>query len=89
MAEGWEPYGITTEAGKSLFTRMNMEQGSSVWGPVGEGIVAVEREVSERIIKLLETDMEHAFGDDGKCLYTSHHREVCNCDLIALIKGEN
>ena len=42
----------------------------------------------ERIIKLLEADMEHAFGDDGKCLYTIHLREVCNCDIIALIKGE-
>jgi len=43
----------------------------------------------ERIIKLLETDMEHAFDENGKCLYEKHYREVCNCDLIALIKGEN
>ena len=43
----------------------------------------------ERIIKLLEADMEHAFGEDGECVYTKHHREVCNCDIIALIKGEN
>ena len=43
----------------------------------------------ERIIKRLEADMEHAFGEDGKCVYEKHYREVCNCDLIALIKGEN
>ena len=43
----------------------------------------------ERIIKLLEAEMEHALGDDGRCLYTNHYREVCNCDMIALIKGEN
>ena len=47
------------------------------------------QEEQERIIKLIEADMEHAFGDDGECVYTNHHREVCNCDIIALIKGEN
>ena len=46
-------------------------------------------EERERIIKLLEGEMEHAFGEDGKCVYEKHYREVCNCDLIALIKGEN
>ena len=47
-----------------------------------------KQEAEERIIKLLEADMEHAFGEDGKCLYDKHYREVCNCDIIALIKGE-
>jgi len=77
MAEGWEPYGISTEAGKALFTQMNMEHGSSVWGPVGKGIVAVEREVQERIIALIETKDEwyYEFSDVS--------------DVIALIRGEN
>ena len=53
------------------------------------GYQAGQKAERERIIKLLETEMEHALGDDGKCLYVNHYREVCNCDLIALIKGEN
>ena len=42
-----------------------------------------------RIIKLLEVDMEHAFGEDGECVYEKHYPEVCNCEIIAFIKGEN
>lgn len=49
----------------------------------------ITAKAEERIIKLLEQDMEHAFGNDGKCTYEKHYREVCNCDIIALIKGEN
>lgn len=91
MAKGWEPYGITTEAGKALFTQMNMEQGSAVWGPVGEGVVAVEREVRERIIKLLQA---HSLMTEAE--YREHESD-CNLCMqffgvglaIALIKGEN
>lgn len=92
MAEGWEPYGITTEAGKALFTRMNMEQGSSVWGPVGEGIVAVEREVQERIIALLEADIAKCDWEEvAKDILSDEPCEECDQTsyLIALIKGEN
>ena len=46
-------------------------------------------EERERIIKLLEAEMEYALGDDAKCIYSNHYREVCNCEVIALIKGEN
>jgi len=41
-------YNITTQAGKDLWIKMNMEFGSSVWGPVGEGIVAIEEEMRQR-----------------------------------------
>lgn len=43
------PYNITTEAGKKLWIEINAYNGSSVWGPVGEGIVAIEKEMQERI----------------------------------------
>lgn len=45
---------IKTEAGKRLWTKINDNYGSSVWGPVGDGIVEIEAEVEARIIKLLE-----------------------------------
>jgi len=45
-------------------------------------------EERDRIVKLLE-DMYHNKGEDGNCIYTKHFPECCNCDLIALIKGEN
>lgn len=46
--------GIKTDAGKRLWTKMNNNYGSSVWGAVGDGIVEIEAEVEARIIKLLE-----------------------------------
>ena len=47
---------IKTEAGKRLWTKINDNYGSSVWGPVGDGIVKIEAEVEARIIKLLEAN---------------------------------
>lgn len=49
------PFRITTEAGKALWTKINNEHGSSVWGPVGDGIVAIEAEVTNNIIKQLKS----------------------------------
>lgn len=43
----------------------------------------------ERIIKLLEVEMEPSLGENGKCIYAKHYRDVCNCEIIALIEGEN
>lgn len=42
----------------------------------------------ERIIKLLE-EMYYNKDENGNCIYTDHYPECCNCDIIALIKGEN
>jgi hypothetical protein len=53
---------------------MNNNYGSSVWGPVGDGIVEIEAEVEARIIKLLE---ENKWRDEVVFTYA-----------IALIKGE-
>ena len=75
------PYNITTESGKKLWTEMNLWHGSSVWGPVGRGIVDVEREVAERIIALLETLKE---WESPIPVSESHIDRI-----IALIKGEN
>jgi hypothetical protein len=86
MAEGWEPFGIVTEAGKKLFIYMNMHYGSGVWGRVGEGIVEVEKEVTERIIALLNEMLADNWD----------WAEDCDCDgcirinkMFALIKAES
>ena len=39
---------IETEAGKALFEQMNRDFGSSVWGPVRTGIIAIEKEMREK-----------------------------------------
>ena len=87
MAEGWEPFGITTEAGKELFIYMNMHYGSGVWGRVGEGVVEVEKEVTERIIALLEAELGPDFAGDS----TTEPKDTFLSVkwIIALIKGEN
>ena len=73
---------IKTEAGKRLWTKINDNYGSSVWGPVGDGIVEIEAEVEARIIKLLDdpSTVQKWFSDFPKLTY-----KEC---LIALIKGE-
>ena len=38
-------YGIKTDAGRELLIYMNKYWGSSVWGPVKEGIIAIEKEL--------------------------------------------
>lgn len=40
---------IQTEAGKEFWSYMNNNYGSSVWGRVGDGILAVEAEMRERL----------------------------------------
>jgi hypothetical protein len=79
--------GIKTEAGKRLWTKINDNYGSSVWGPVGDGIVEIEAEVEERIIKLLEKEYNDTIEFFGIALAK---RELdLLIKLIALIKGEN
>ncbi len=52
------PYHIKTEAGKELWKEINHHNGSSVWGPVGEGLMEVEAEMLGRITILLEAAWE-------------------------------
>jgi len=43
------PDDIKTEAGKKLFERINNNYGSITWGPVLEGILAIEKEMENDI----------------------------------------
>lgn len=45
---------IETEAGRELWSYMNNHYGSSVWGRVGDGVLAVEAEMRERLAEVLE-----------------------------------
>lgn len=47
----YTPFDIQTEAGKQLWHKMNQHYGSSVWGPVGEGIEAIEAEMRKQIVE--------------------------------------
>ena len=40
---------IKTEAGKELFKLINDNYGSSIWGPVLKGIIAIEKELENDI----------------------------------------
>lgn len=60
------PYDVSTEAGKVLFTKMNQQHGSAVWGAVGEGIAAVEAELQDR-----------TFDEKGKS-YTQGQQDLYN-----------
>jgi hypothetical protein len=77
---------IKTEAGKRLWTKMNNSYGSSVWGPVGDGIVEIEAEVEARIIKLLEDEQSDWLSHDGECDCRIKGLEIKR--LIALIKKQ-
>ena len=59
------PFNITTDAGKELWREMNQHYGSVVWGRVGDGIEAVEAEMRERIIKLLQEAKSELEGHDS------------------------
>jgi len=90
--------GIKTEAGKRLWTKINDNYGSSVWGPVGDGIVEIEAEVEARIIKLLEDKRCVCLDLTGNELRSLIESDTpmkhANCDyvgldwVISLIKGE-
>lgn len=43
------PDNIKTEAGKELFKLINNNYGSIIWGPVLEGILAIEKEMENDI----------------------------------------
>lgn len=79
------PFNIQTEAGKKLWEQMNREQGSSVWGAVGEGIEAIEAEVVERILSILQKQMDDCCGYGPAECFT--HSTISTS--VALIKGEN
>jgi len=49
MTSNVHPDDIKTEAGKKLFERMNTIYGSITWGPVLEGILAIEKEMENDI----------------------------------------
>ena len=38
------PFNITTDSGKTLWRKINATSGSSIWGPLGESIEAIEAE---------------------------------------------
>lgn len=44
-------------------------------------------EEQARIIKLLEAEYDNK-DENGNCVYINHYPQCCNCDVIALIKGE-
>jgi hypothetical protein len=69
------PFNITTKAGQALWYEMNEHYGSSVWGPVGQGLVDAEEEVRGSIISDLLADCNHA---EPNC----YHRKT-----IELIRG--
>ena len=82
------PFNITTDAGKELWREMNQHYGSVVWGRVGDGIEAVEAEMRERIIKLLEQQENRE-----KWIYATRNTVGTYSNtvefLVSLIKGEN
>lgn len=81
------PYNIKTEAGKELWRKMNLEQGSLIWGPVGEGIEAIEAEMEERAISMLE-ELKEYWSEQVEFEYGTV--AAINADeAIAAIKGKN
>jgi hypothetical protein len=46
---------MLTQSGKDLWTRVNIEHGSSTWGYVGDGIIAIEKEILQKISDEIET----------------------------------
>jgi hypothetical protein len=96
------PYNIQTQAGREIWTEINMKGGSTYWGPLGDALPLVEAEAmrmaEERIIALLEALATHI-----DCQFGEHHEDwVCHnpkgiievltnwdSEPVALIKGEN
>lgn len=86
---GHIPYNITTDAGQKLWTQINAHYGSSVWGPVGEGIVAVEKEITERIIAKLEAERQPCVPWCGDRECTECNNDFTLGEAIELLrKGE-
>lgn len=61
---------IQTEAGKEFWSYMNNNYGSSVWGRVGDGILAVEAEMRERLAEAWEEGAQSVtlttYEEDGE-----------------------
>ncbi len=51
------PHNIRTESGKELWRMFNQHYGSSVWGPIGDGIEKIEFEVEERIFSIISYEI--------------------------------
>lgn len=58
------PYNITTEAGKKLWTEINAYNGSSVWGPVGEGIEKIEKELLDKMTTKIQAHILSSWAEE-------------------------
>lgn len=58
------PYDITTKAGKDLWKRINDHNGSSVWGPVGEGIVEIEKELLDKMTTKIQAHILSSWAEE-------------------------
>lgn len=58
------PYNITTKAGKELWKRINDYNGSSVWGPVGEGIVEIEKELLDKMTAKMQSHILSSWAEE-------------------------
>ena len=63
------------------------ETARGIWEAISGMIEQSKADERNRIIALLEADMDN-LGDDGKCVMTNHYPESCHCEIIAIIKGE-
>lgn len=67
------PHNITTEAGKELWRMFNQHYGSSVWGPIGDGIEKIEKELIDRsTIDVTRIEVI----DKGGRVYVKYDKEV-------------
>jgi hypothetical protein len=61
----------------------------SVFGKPTELVYQAGKDAErERIMALLRDD-DRMLYENGKCQLENHWPEMCNCRVIALIKGEN
>lgn len=83
------PHDITTESGKELWRMFNQHYGSSVWGPVGDGIEKIEKEMRARVLAAVEVAMLGDWDDNdydnwqcGDCgTWYDYTTKMCNKKL--------